>query len=77
MESYGKALIRLLIGCSHIFSKSKRVDIFKRSDAVGMSIIHGSADDMVLNPTLDVLSVINRGGRYLQGENHILLYLNF
>ena len=46
MESYGKALIRLLIGFSHIFSKSKRVDIFKRSDAVGMSIIHGSADDM-------------------------------
>ena len=35
---------------------------FKRCDAVGTSICCGYADDMVLNPTLDVLSAITRGG---------------
>ena len=38
------------------------VNEFKRSDAVGMSIRHGSADDMVLNSNLDVLYDITRGG---------------
>ena len=49
----------------------------KRSDVVRTSIRHGSADDMVLNPTLNVLSAITCGGWNFQGENHILLYLNF
>ena len=48
----------------------------KRSDVVRTSIRHGSADDMVLNPTLNVLSAITCGGWNFQGENHILLYLN-
>ena len=38
------------------------VNEFKSSDAVGMSIRHGSADDMVLNSNLDVLYDITRGG---------------
>ena len=37
------------------------VDGFKRSDAVGMSICRGFADDMALNPTIYVLSTITRG----------------
>ena len=41
--------------------------ISKRIDAVGMSICRGSADDMVLNPTLDVLSTITRGGFNFRG----------
>ena len=53
------------------------VDGFKIIGAVGMSICRGSADDMVLNPTLDVLSDITRGGWNFQGEKRILLYLNF
>ena len=48
----------------------------RRSDTVGTSIIHGSADYMVLNPTLDVLYAITCGGWNFRGENHILLYLN-
>ena len=48
----------------------------KMIDAVGTSIHHGSADDMVLNTTLDVLSAITCGGCNFWGENHILLYLN-
>ena len=31
---------------------------------------------MVMNPNIDVLSVITRGGWNLQGENHIILFLN-
>ena len=38
------------------------LDIFKSSDALGTPIRRGSADDMVLNPTLDVLSAITHGG---------------
>ena len=38
------------------------VDGFKRSDAVGTSICRGSADDIVLNPTFDILSDITCGG---------------
>ena len=34
----------------------------KMIDAVGTSIHHGSADNMVLNTTLDVLSAITCGG---------------
>ena len=34
----------------------------KMIDAVGTSIHHGSADDMVLNTTLDVLSAISCDG---------------
>ena len=52
------------------------VDEFKMSDVIGISINHSSADDMVLNPTLDVLSAITRGGSNFWGENRILLYLN-
>ena len=52
------------------------VDGFKRSDAVGTSILRGSADGMVLNPTLDVLSAITCGGWNFRGENRILLYMN-
>ena len=50
--------------------------VFKRSDIIGSSISCGYADDMVLNPTLDVLSSITRGGCNFQGENPILIYLN-
>ena len=50
------------------------VDGFKRSDVVGASIFHGSADNMVLNPTLDFLSGITLGGWNIQGENRILIY---
>ena len=53
------------------------VNEFKISDAVGMSILHGYADDMVLNPNLDVLYDITHGGWNFRGENRILLYLNF
>ena len=35
---------------------------FKRSDAAGTSIFHGSSEDMVLNQALDVLSFITCGG---------------
>ena len=52
------------------------VDGLKRSDAVGTSICHGSADDMVLNSAINVLSAITRGGLNLRGENRILLDLN-
>ena len=38
------------------------VNVFKRIYAVGTSIRCGSSDDMVINPTLDVLSVITCGG---------------
>ena len=48
----------------------------KKSDAVGTSITHGYADDMVMNKTLDVLSAITRGGWNFLGENRILLHLN-
>ena len=50
---------------------------FRMSDTAETSIRRGSADDMVLNPNLDVLSAITRGSCNLRGENHILLYLNF
>ena len=52
------------------------VNGLKRSDPVIKSISRGSADDMVLNPTLDVFSAITCGGWNLQGDNRILLYLN-
>ena len=52
------------------------VDVFKSSDAVGTSISCGSADDMVLDPTLDFFSVITCGGWNFRGEKRILLYLN-
>ena len=52
------------------------VDGFKRSYAVGTLIRHGSADDMFINPNLDVLSAITSGGWNFRGENRILLYLN-
>ena len=39
-----------------------KVSGFKSSDVVGTSIFRGSADDMVLNPILDVFSSITRGG---------------
>ena len=94
MESYGKYLMRVLIGCSHNFRQSKipvllsssikcfkavmvRWADLKRGVAVGKSIRRGSAYDMVLNPTLDVLSAITCGIWNFRGENHILLYLNF
>ena len=47
----------------------------KRGDAVGTSIRRGSAYDVVLNTTLDVLSAIACGSWNFQGQNHILLYL--
>ena len=53
-----------------------KVGIFKRSDAVGTSIFFGSSEDMSLNPTLDFLSDIPRGGWNFSEENLILLYLN-
>ena len=52
------------------------VDVFKSIDSVGTSIGCSSADDMVLNPTLDFLSDITSGGCNLRGEKCILLYLN-
>ena len=39
-----------------------KVGGFKMSDVVGILIFRGSADDMVLNPTVDILSAITRGG---------------
>ena len=39
-----------------------KVGIFKSSEAVGTSMRSGSADNMVMNPTLDVLSAITHGG---------------
>ena len=39
-----------------------KVGAFKSTDAVGISIHCGSADDMVLNTTLNVFSSIPRGG---------------
>ena len=53
-----------------------KADIIKRSDEVGTSIFCGSTDDMVMNPTLDVLSTTTSGGYNLQGDNQILIYLN-
>ena len=47
------------------------------SDTVGTPINCGSADNMFLNPTVDVLSTITHGGWNFRGENRILLYLNF
>ena len=52
------------------------MDIFKRSDVVGTSFCRVSADDMVLNPIIDVLSIITHGGCNLRGENHIIIYTN-
>ena len=49
---------------------------FKRIDSVGTSIRCSSADDMVFNSTLGVLSDITCGGCNLRGEKCILLYLN-
>ena len=43
------------------------VYIFKRRDASGTSICRGSAYDMFLNPTLEVLSSITRGSWNFQG----------
>ena len=63
-------IIKILQGCVG------KAEIIKTSDAVGTSILRGSADDIVLNPTLDVLSVITLGGWNLQGDNHILIDLN-
>ena len=48
----------------------------KMIDAVGTPIHRGSANDMVLNITINVLSAITCGGFNFQGENHILLYMN-
>ena len=39
-----------------------KVGILKRSAVVGTSIFVVSSEDMSLNPTLDVLSAITRGG---------------
>ena len=39
----------------------------KRSNMVETSFYHISTDDMVLNPTHDVLSEITCGGWYLEG----------
>ena len=50
--------------------------VFKRSHLVGTSVRSGSADDMILNPTLAVLSDITHDGWNFQEENRILLYLN-
>ena len=50
---------------------------FKSSDAVGTSTRRSSAYDMVMNPTLDVLSAITHGGWNFRGENHVLLCLIF
>ena len=47
------------------------VNEFKISDAVGMSILHGYADDMVLNPNLDILYDIPHGSWNFRGENRI------
>ena len=43
---------------------------------MGTSTRRGSADDMVKNLTLDVLSAITRSSLNFRGENPILLYLN-
>ena len=53
------------------------MDWFKRSDWVVILFCYGSEDDMVLNPTLAVLSDITCGGWYFIGVNRTLLYLKF
>ena len=50
-----------------------KLEIFKRIDAAGESTRCGYADDMVTNPTFDVLLVINCGGWNLLVENCIML----
>ena len=49
---------------------------FETSDGVEKSIYHGYVDDMVLNTTLDILSVITHGVWNLQEEKRILIYMN-
>ena len=46
------------------------------SDAVGTSNNFVYEEDMVMNPTLDILSDITRDGWNLRRDNRILLYLN-
>ena len=53
-----------------------KLDGFKCIDVVGTSIRCGSADDMVLNPTIDIFSGITCDSCNVQGEKQILLYLN-
>ena len=50
---------------------------FKIIDLVGSSMHCVYADNMVLNPNLDILSAITRCGYNFIGENCVLLYLNF
>ena len=50
---------------------------YESSYAVVAPIRNGFADDMVLNPTLDILSVSTNGGWNYLGENRILFHLNF
>ena len=46
---------------------ARKVGGLKRSDKVGASFCRGSADNMILNTTLDVWSEITRGGSNLRG----------
>ena len=62
---------RILQGCVG------KVGVFKRSDTIVSSICCGSADNIFMNPALDVLSAITSGGCNFQGENLILFYLDF
>ena len=54
-----------------------KLGIFKSIDVVGTSIRCGYAYDMVMNTTLGVLPTITSGGWNFQGDNRILIYLNF
>ena len=48
-------IINILQGCVG------KIDVFKSIYTVGTSICCGSADDMILNPIVDVLSAITHG----------------
>ena len=53
-----------------------KVEVLKRSESEVTSIISGSIDNMVLNKTFDVLSIVTCVGWYLKENNYILLYMN-
>ena len=46
-----------------------KANVFKKSDVLGMSISRGYTDDMVMNMSLDVLSLITTGGYNFRGES--------
>ena len=54
-----------------------KVDELNRSNELGTSMGLSYEDDMVLNPSLYVISAITCGGWKSTGESCLLLYLNY